>query len=154
MTAFRGWALAAILTLAGCSSGSSLVPDKALHLTGSAAVKLSSLAAGVAVAGAVYAIYDPLAPNWEIEESRVGADTYRFSLTMKRFHTGGAGEALQVLKRRAGQLKSEQGYGGYLILEYAEGIDSQTLGARRVAEGAIKLVQRQEADSFNMNTIY
>lgn len=145
---------AAGLALAGCSSGSSLVPDKTLHLTGGAAVKLSSLAAGAALAGAAYLIYDPLAPNWEIEESRLSDDTYRFSLTMKRFQTGGAGEALQVFKRRAGQLKAEQGYAGYLILEYTEGIDSRTLGARRVAEGAIKLVQRREADSFNMNAVY
>lgn len=147
-------ALAIIVSLAGCSSGSPLVPDKALQLTSGAAVKLSSLAAGAVFAGAIYAIYDPLAPNWEIEESRVADDTYRFSLTMKRFQTGGAGEALQVLKRRAGQLKSEQGYAGYQILDYAEGIDSRTLGARRVAEGAIRLVQRQEADSFNMNGPY
>lgn len=150
----QAFLVAAALALSGCSSGSSLVPDKALHLTGGAALKLSSLAAGVVVAGAVYAIYDPLAPNWEIEESRLADDTYRFSLTMKRFHTGGAGEALQALKRRAGQLKTEQGYGGYQILEYAESIDSRTLGARRVAEGAIRLVQRQEADSFNMNGTY
>lgn len=149
-----GGALAVIIALAGCSSGSPLVPDKALQLTSGAAVKLSSLAAGAVFAGAIHAIYDPLAPNWEIEESRVADDTYRFSLTMKRFQTGGAGEALQVLKRRAGQLKSEQGYAGYLILEYAESIDSRTLGARRVAEGAVKLVQRQEADSFNMHGPY
>lgn len=149
-----GGALAVIFSLAACSSTNPLVPDKALQLTSGAAVKLSSLAAGAVFAGAVYVIYDPLAPNWEIEESRITDDTYRFSLTMKRFQTGGAGEALQALKRRAGQLKSEQGYGGYQILEYTEGIDSRTLGARRVAEGAIKLVRRQEADSFDMNGTY
>lgn len=149
-----GLAFAAILSLAACSSTNPLVPDKVMHLTSGAALKLSSLAAGAALAGAVYVIYDPLAPNWEIEESRVADDSYRFSLTMKRFQTGGAGEALQVLKRRAGQLKSELGYGGYLILEYSEGIDSRTLGARRVAEGAIKLVRRQEADSFDVNGTY
>lgn len=148
-------ALAAVtLAVAACSSGSPLVPDKALHLTGGAAVKLSSLATGAVLAGAAYLIYDPLAPNWEIEESRSTDDTYRFSLTMKRFHTGGAGEALQALKRRAGQLKAEQGYAAYQILEYSEGIDSRTLGARRVAQGAIRLVQREEADSFSLNAFY
>lgn len=149
-----GGALAVIISLAGCSSTNPLVPDKALQLTSGAAVKLSSFAAGAVFAGAVYVIYDPLAPNWEIEESRLTDDTYRFSLTMKRFQTGGAGEALQALKRRAGQLKTEQGYGGYQIIEYTEGIDSRTPGARRVAEGAIRLVQRREADSFNMNGPY
>jgi hypothetical protein len=48
-------------------------------------------------------------------------------------------------------LQYEQGFANYHILEYTEGIDSQTIGARRVAEGTIKLVQRQQADSFLQN---
>ena len=55
---------------------------------------------------------------------------------------------MQVLKRHAVKLKREQGYGDYQLIEYTEGIDSKTLGAQRVAEGTIKLVQRQAADSF------
>jgi len=70
---------------------------------------------------------------------------------MKRFHTGGAGESIQILKRRATQLQYEQGFGGYQILEYTEGIDSQTIGARRVGEGVIRMVQRKQADSFLQN---
>ena len=70
---------------------------------------------------------------------------------MKRYHTGGAGESIQILKRRASQLQYEQGYASYQIMEYSEGIDSQTIGARRMAEGTIKLVQRQQADSFMLN---
>jgi hypothetical protein len=96
-------------------------------------------------------VYDPLAPNWEIEESKLNEETYRLSLKMKRFHTGGAGESLQIFKRRAVQLQFEQGYGGYQILEYTEGIDSQTIGARRVGEGVVRMVQRRQADSFLMN---
>lgn len=103
------------------------------------------------VAAAIYIVYDPLAPNWEIEEARLNDDTYRFSLKMKRYHTGGAGESIQILKRRASQLQYEQGFGSYQIVEYTEGIDSQTIGARRVAEGVIRLVQRQQADSFLQN---
>ena len=68
-----------------------------------------------------------------------------------RYHTGGAGESIQILKRRASQLQYEQRFTGYQILEYTEGIDSQTIGARRVADGTIKLVQRQQADSFLLN---
>lgn len=152
----RNSALAAAmaLMLAACSSSGALLPDKALYLTAGTALKASTLGAGAVLAGAAYVIYDPLAPNWEIEEARLAADTYRLSLTMKRFHNGGSGEALQALKRRAAQLKAEQGYFGYVILEYNEGIDSRTLGARRVAEGAIRLVQRQEADSFTLNGVY
>ena len=141
--------------LCGCSStsggGSSLIPNKVIQLTANTSVSLSTLAAGALIIGAVHLYYDPLAPNWEIEESRLNEDTYRFSLKMKRYHTGGAGESMQALKRRASQIQYEQGFGGYQILEYTEGIDSQTIGARRMAEGVIKLVQRQQADSFLQN---
>jgi hypothetical protein len=147
--------LLAAACLAGCSStgstASPLIPDKALQLTAKTSVSLSNLATGALILGAIHLVYDPLAPNWEIEETRLTEDTYRFSLKMKRYHTGGAGESMQILKRRASQLQIEQGYGTYLLMEYTEGIDSQTLGARRVAEGTIRLVQRQQADSFMQN---
>ena len=149
-----GLALSAAL-LAGCSSvGDSqkpLIPAKTIQLTAGTSISLSTLATGALIIGAVHLFYDPLAPNWEIEEARLDNDTYRFSMKMKRYHTGGAGESIQILKRRAGQLQREQGYAAYQLMEYSEGIDSQTLGARRVAEGTIKLVQRQQADSFMLN---
>jgi len=100
---------------------------------------------------AIYLIYDPLAPNWEIEEARLADDSYRLSMKMKRFHTGGSGEALQVLKRRASQLQQENGFASYQIATYSEGIDSQTLGAQRVAEGTIRLIRAEPADSFALN---
>jgi hypothetical protein len=98
-----------------------------------------------------FILSDPLAPNWEIEETRLNDDTYRLSMKMKRFHTGGAGESIQLLKRRASQLQHEQGFSQYQILEYSEGIDSQTIGARRMAEGVIRLVRQEQADSFLQN---
>lgn len=147
--------IAATLALSGCSStgssGSPLIPNKAIQLTAKTSVSLSTLATAAVIAAAVYVVYDPLAPNWEIEESRLNDNTYRMSLKMKRYHTGGAGESIQILKRRASQLQYEQGFGSYQILEYTEGIDSQTIGARRVAEGVVKLVQPQQADSFLQN---
>ena len=156
-------ALSAALT--GCSSlgntstgttgnGSAvmpMIPDKFIQLTAKTSVSLTTVATGLAIAAAIQLIYDPLAPNWEIEESRLNDDTYHFSLKMKRYHTGGAGESIQILKRRASKLQYEQGYASYQIMEYSEGIDSQTIGARRMAEGTIKLVQRQQADSFMLN---
>ena len=149
---------AVAISVAGCSSAtktaSPLIPDKAIQLTAKTSLKLSTLATGLAVAAAIYMVYDPLAPNWEIEESKLNEDTYRFSLKMKRYHTGGSGESIQILKRRASQLQYEQGFANYQILEYTEGIDSQTIGARRMAEGTIKLVQRAQADSFRMNDRY
>jgi len=135
------------LSLSACSSNGT----NAFTLTANTSVKL-----GVALgaAAAIYLIYDPLAPNWEIEEEKLAEDTYRFSMTMKRFHTGGAGESIQIMKRRAVLLKNEYGHGDYQIVEYTEGIDSQTLGARRVAHGVIRFAKREAADSFSMNYAY
>jgi len=147
--------IAAVIVLSGCSSsgstGSPLIPDKVINLTAKTSVSLSSLATAAVVAAAIYVVYDPLAPNWEIEEARLNDNTYRLSMKMKRFHTGGAGESIQVLKRRASQLQHEQGFSQYQILEYSEGIDSQTIGARRMAEGVIRLVRQEQADSFLQN---
>ena len=72
---------------------------------------------------------------------------------MKRYHTGGAGESMQVVRRRAAQLQNDLGYGGYQIVEYSEGIDSKPLGTQRVADGTVRLLQRQEADSFLQNAM-
>ena len=148
--------MAACVVLTGCSTSSTspLVPDKSIYLTSTTTVSYSAIATAAVVLAAIYIVYDPLAPNWEIEESRLNEDTYRFSLKMKRYHTGGSGESMQIFKRRAGTLQHEQGFAGYQILEYTEGIESQTIGARRIAEGTIKLVQRHEADSFLQNGRY
>lgn len=147
--------IAGTLVLSGCSSAGStaspLIPDKFIQLTAKNSVSLSTLATAAVVAAAIYVIYDPLAPNWEIEEARLNDTTYRLSMKMKRYHTGGAGESIQLLKRRASQLQYENGFDSYHIVEYTEGIDSQTIGARRVAEGVVRLVQRQQADSFLQN---
>ena len=147
-----------VALITGCSSTTSsskpLIADKAIQLTAKTSISASTLATAAVVALAIYIVYDPLAPNWEIEEARLSDDTYRFSMKMKRYHTGGAGESIQILKRRASQLKHEQGYADFHILEYTEGIDSHTLGARRMAEGTIKLVQREQADSFRLNDRY
>lgn len=135
---------------AGCGS-SPLVPDKAIQLTSARSLSLAGLVEGALAVAAIYFIYDPLAPNWEIEEQRLSEDTYRLALKMKRYHTGGGGESMQVVRRRAQQLQAGQGYGGWQLTDYQEGIESQTLGARRVAEATIRLVQPPAADSFLQN---
>jgi len=146
--------LPVLLILGACSTtGQTTVANKTFQLSSSSVLSVSPLTSALAAVAAIYVVYDPLAPNWEIEESRLNDDTYRLSLKMKRYHTGGAGESIQILKRRASQLQYEQGFANYQILEYTEGIDSQTTGARRVAEGTIRLVQRQQADSFMQNVV-
>ena len=150
----RTWPLFPLAFMAACSSPGTttpIVPDGVIQLTPSISIPLEGVVAGVVVAAVIYFVYDPLAPNWKIREERLSEDTYRLDLRMKRYHTGGAGEAMQVLKRRAAVLKREQGYGDYQLIEFTEGIDSKTLGAQRVAEGTIKLVQRKAADAFQLN---
>lgn len=144
-----------LLGVAGCSTpggttASPLIPNKAFQVTAGKAVDLASV---LLVPAAIYFIYDPLAPNWEIEEARLNEDTFHFSLKMKRYFTGGSGESGLVLRRRAAQLVSELGYERYEIITFNEGIESHTVGARRFAEGTIRLVNRRQADSFMLNEV-
>jgi hypothetical protein len=113
-------------------------PQKALGLPGK--VFNNSTAA------LLYIIYDPFAPNWTIEENRLTDDTYYLSLRAKSFRTGGDGEAIQILKRRALQLQRAAGFAGYRILDYSESIESSTPFSHRFSEGTIQLV-RAEASS-------
>ena len=94
------------------------------------------------VQGAIlYLVYDPLAPNWSIEERVLSEDTFILSMRAKSFRTGGDGEPGQILKRRALQLQREKGYVGYRLLDYSEGVESSTPFTRRVSEGTIQLVK-------------
>lgn len=94
-------------------------------------------------AALLYVVYDPLAPNWSIKERPLNADTYHVFLRAKSYRTGGDGEAIQILKRRALQLQYEKGYAGYRILDYSEGIESSTPLTHRISEGTIQLVELQ-----------
>ena len=96
--------------------------------------------AAVAVLAA-YAIYDPLAPNWTIEERILDGESYRLSMRAKSFRTGGDGESALILRRRALQLQRERGFHAYRVLEYSEGIESTTPFTHRYAEGVIQLVR-------------
>ena len=94
-------------------------------------------------AALLYIIYDPLAPNWSIKEQALAGDTYRLALRAKSFRTGGDGEAIQIVKRRALQLQREKGFSAYRILEYSEGVESSTPFTHRISEGTIQLVKMQ-----------
>lgn len=132
--------------LAGCSSSSS----GAFRLEQNLALEADALLLGGAL---IYFVYDPLAPNWEIVESRLADGNYRFTLKMKRFHTGGSGEALSVLRRRLALIQAEQGLGEYSILSYEEGIDSSTLTTHRYAEATVRFLPSQGADSFALGLL-
>lgn len=140
-------ALAAVLATAACGNVSgtyprnnSLVPSATLQLTEGYALSLDKF---VHIAGTAYLLYrviDPLAPNWEIEQAKLSDDQYYLSMRMKRFHTGGDGESLHVVRRRAEQLARSGGYAGYDIVRYSEGVESGLI-AQRVSEATVLLVK-------------
>ncbi|HMM54926.1 MAG TPA: hypothetical protein PKC23_07915 [Candidatus Desulfobacillus sp.] len=166
--AARGLTLAAALALAGCYHpaakvsdsldaglvarkigadgkaayavpASPIIPDARLNLSPSIHLSLEEMLAGAAI----YYFVDPLAPNWKGEMQRLDGDTYSISLRSKRFRsTGGDGEAGRVFRRNAAQIVREGGFAGYVVLDYAEGIESEVLGATRYAEGTIRVSRR------------
>lgn len=145
MTRYRkvtALAVAAALLTAGCSSieGENnyhrmLIPARQLNVSPSLQIPAESLVA----AGIVYFIVDPLAPNWKVEVEPLGQHRYRMGLTMKRFITGGEGEAAVVVKRAAEKLRKEGGYSEFALLEFSEGIESHVLIAQRLAHAVVEL---------------
>ncbi len=145
--------LAATL-LGGCASDGGPQPSaRALELSAPVALAAgavwmaSDLAylepeylAGMLVA---YGIYDPLAPTWKIDVSRVGEDRLRMDLRMKALATGGDGEARRVFLRNAREVVEAGGFAGFDVLRYEEGIESTRPFARRFASGEIRLVRSQ-----------
>lgn len=123
-------------------SSGTLLPNYSLQLTPGIAYTVEQIAMAGVAGAAIYLVYDPLAPNWRIEEQQIGDDRYVLSLRAKSFRTGGDGEAMQVVKRRALELQRENGFGAYTILAYTEGVESSTPLTRRVAESRIQLVKR------------
>jgi hypothetical protein len=133
--------------LAGCSSkglapNSSIIPATTINLSKSVQIPLESVVVWGVYAGAAWLILDPLAPNWEIEQASFPDRYYHLSLTMKRVYTGGAGEARVVFHQRAKDLMRENGFEGYAVVEYTEGLDSSVLGSQRVAQGVIQLSRK------------
>jgi len=133
-------------TPAAIPSTGSLLPNATVQLTPGIAYTSQQIFSAGIVGGALYLIYDPLAPNWSIEEKILNEDTYGLSLKAKSFRTGGDGEAMRILKRRALYLQRERGYASYKILDYSEGIESSTPLTHRFSEGTIQLLTRQYKD--------
>ena len=136
------------LAIGACSSDTSVfpkngtvLPNAALRLTPTTTLSFEQAALVGIVGAAAYLVYDPLAPNWNIEERRVNEETYVLALRAKSFRIGGDGEAYQILKRRALSLQQEKGYAGFRILNYSESIESSTPLTHRIGEGTIQLVR-------------
>ena len=128
-------------------SSGSLLPNATVQVGPTIAYSVEQIAVAGAAAALLYVVYDPLAPNWSIEEKPLADDTYYLALRAKSFRTGGDGEAIQIIKRRALQLQREKGYAGYRILDYSEGIESSTPLTHRVSEGTVQLVRAQPVPS-------
>ncbi|MGE0557201.1 MAG: hypothetical protein AB7E73_01970 [Burkholderiales bacterium] len=134
------WFVAA-LALAGCvgtgaeSTRSPLLPDRTLKLAPSVSLPLEAVAAGALL----FVVIDPLAPNWEVETRGAGSGRYRITLTMKRFTTGGDGEAYPVLLRAADRLREAHGAAIFSVTEFSEGVESTVPVARRVARAVVEL---------------
>ena len=112
-----------------------LIPARQLNVSPSLQIPAEALVA----AGVIYFIVDPLAPNWKVEVEPVGKHRYRMALTMKRFITGGEGEAAVVVKRAAEKLRKEGGYSEFALVEFSEGIESNVLIAQRLAHAVVEL---------------
>lgn len=133
-------------TLGGEHPGTGpIVPDGVVRLSPNNVYSLEKLVVGAAAVGLIYVVYDPLAPNWKIEEKALNTDTYYLSMQAKSFRTGGDGEAMMILKRRALKLQRENGFAAYRILDYSEGIESSTPFTHRFSEGTIQLVRAEIA---------
>lgn len=135
----------AVLALGGCASS----PDSLTYngagmagtLVNAASFPLEKTVYWGAWAGAAWLILDPLAPNWDIHEARFPENHMHFQLSMKRYYSGGAGEARVVFHRRAKELMRAGGFTNYEVLEYNEGMESSMLGARRSAEGVVRFIR-------------
>lgn len=138
----RRIALLAALVLAALAGCSSILPDNRLYLTPTHTVSVEAATYLGLALGAAYLVLDPLAPNWEITEAPLPDQRMHLALKMKRYYSGGAGEARIVFHRRARDLVQHGGFDGYEVVEYSEGLDSSMLGAQRTCEGIIRLSGR------------
>jgi hypothetical protein len=141
--------LAGVIFIGGCSaiysdppatdssgnSVSTIIPNKSIALSKSLSIPVEGLVLGAVV----YLVVDPLSPNWQIEEARIGEQRYRILLRKKRFTTGGDGESAQIFRRRAEQIARDAGRTGYTVLEFAEGVESNVPIAQRVSWGVIEI---------------
>lgn len=85
---------------------------------------------------------DPLSANWQVDEMPLGEDRFRLRLQMRRFYTGGGGEARVVFEQRARELARLNDYDDFQVVEYSERLDSAMFASQRKAEGVILLTRR------------
>jgi hypothetical protein len=139
----RGAGPIACLLLAGC--GGHLPP---LAVAPAAGVIAERLAPTDVPAWAYRADMDagvlalvPVLPNWTVGNAALGEDQYAISLRMRGVVRGGEGEARWLFNREAALIARAQGYGGYQVVSYGEGIESASIFPQRVAGGVVRLTR-------------
>ena len=125
----------------GCSTTEPLIPDKTLMLSTSVEISYEALAGATTAAAVIWYVADPMAPTWGVARRKLPEDRYGTDLRQKRFAEGGDGEAQQVFHRAAETLAEENGFSGYTIVTYTEGIESGPLLSQRVSCGVVQLNQ-------------
>ncbi len=123
--------------LAGCSSP--IIPDETVKLTSTISFTAADVVMVAAVAGVAYLVIDPLAPNWEIHETKLSDTRYRIDMRKKRITTGGDGESIDLFHRQAEQIAIHAKASGYTIMSWNEGVDSDFPIARRWSRGEIEV---------------
>jgi hypothetical protein len=139
-----------VAVVAGCTGFSSrlsgdiprtgsIIPNTTFQITPLLAIPLEKIVYWGTYAGAAYRVLDPYAPNWDIEEANLPKNQVHLALKMKRYYSGGAGEARAVFHHRAKELVKYGGFEGYEVLEYNESLESSILGSQRMVQGVIRL---------------
>ena len=124
------------LLLAGCDP---IIPAETIHVTESLSFSYAQVLAAAALIGVAYYVVDPLAPNWEIKETKLDDTRYRIDMRKKRVTTGGDGESLELFHRHADKITTEMGARGYAIVTWTEGVESEFPIARRWSRGVIEV---------------
>ena len=129
----------------GCSTTEPLIADKSLLISPSVEISYEALAGAAIATVAVWYFADPMAPTWGIARRKLAEDRYLIDPRQKRFAVNGDGEAQQVFHRAAETLAEENGYAGYIIVSYSEGLESGPLLSQRVSRGVVLLTRGEHA---------
>jgi hypothetical protein len=131
-------ALLLAAALAGCG-GSPIIPDKNITIFPTFQPSVEAVILGAFAGVAMWRIVDPAGPNWNVEVTPLDASRVEVNMKMKRFTTGGSGEAYGVMQRSIRALMDDYGFTSFTVLGWSEGIESEMLGARRVARAVVRL---------------
>ena len=86
-------------------------------------------------------------PTGSIATIKLADNRWRLELRMRRWHTGGDGEAEVLFRDQARELADKQGYRHYVVLSWVQGIESTVPIAQRWARGEIELTGSDAADA-------